>query len=313
MSYKITNIEYGIGPWGTEFLYGMVGNPKPGETEQNVHSVTLIQSDDGTNILVDTGVDTENPVKKELWDSLITCCHGVVWALEQVGLAPEDIDIVILTHAHLDHIGGVERFTNARIYIQQEEFEAWERMSTNPDYAQATLPAALPADYPPMRKMIEDGRLTLLNGDVINFLPGIDLHVVRDCHSVAEQLVVVKVGQQCVDVEGKTVTVANEQGEKATASSSAAANPSQVGKKYVIGGDVAVRPANLVGMGDWKGYLAPILGRSGSALNVYECYRWILDTIEGDMSRLVLTHDSTMGERFESTSTIDGLAIHYVC
>ena len=27
MRYKITNIEYGIGPWGTEFLYGMVGNP----------------------------------------------------------------------------------------------------------------------------------------------------------------------------------------------------------------------------------------------------------------------------------------------
>ena len=82
MNYKITNIEYGIGPWGTEFLYGMVGNPKPDQIEQNVHSVTLIQAEDGTNILVDTGVDTDDPVKKELWDSLITCCHGVAWALE---------------------------------------------------------------------------------------------------------------------------------------------------------------------------------------------------------------------------------------
>ena len=82
---------------------------------------------------------------------------------------------------------------------------------------------------------------------------------------------------------------------------------------YIIGGDIAQRPANLTGMGDWKGYLAPILGRSGSALNLFKTYEWILQQIDGDMSRLVLTHDSTMGERFESKPTADGLAIHYVC
>ncbi len=63
MSYKVTNIEYGIGPWGSEFIYGMVGNPKPNEIEQNVHSVTLLQGE-GKNILVDTGVDTTDPAKK---------------------------------------------------------------------------------------------------------------------------------------------------------------------------------------------------------------------------------------------------------
>lgn len=82
-----------------------------------------------------------------------------------------------------------------RIYIQQKEFEAWERMVQDPLYAQATLPAAMPIDYPPMRQMIEDDIVTLLNGDVINFLPGIDLHVVYDCHSVAEQIVVVRNGE----------------------------------------------------------------------------------------------------------------------
>ena len=309
MEYKITTIEYGIGPWGTEFLYGMVGNPKPGETEDNVHSVTVLQGN-GMNILVDTGIDTENPVKKELWDRLITECKGVIWALEQIDLAPEDIDVVILTHAHIDHVGGIERFRNARIYIQQKEFEAWERMATDPRYAQVTLPAAMPSDYPPMRQMVEDGIITLLNGDVVNFLPGIDLHVVYNCHSVAEQIVVVRNGAASADGTAMH-TLVNEQGDRVSIAPSKPA--ARATRTYLIAGDIAARPANLVGMGDWKAFLAPILGRSGSAINVYEAYQWILDQIDGDMTCLVLTHDSTMKDRFQSTETEGGLYIHRVC
>ncbi len=306
--YTITNIEYGIGPWGSEFIYGMVGNPKPGETEYNVHSVTVVQGN-GHNILVDTGVDTEDPAKEALWSQLIDTCKGVIWALEQVNLKPEDIDTVILTHAHIDHIGGIERFKNARIYIQQEEFEAWERMVVQPEYAQATLPACMPSDYPMVRQMIDKGIITLLNGDVINFLPGIDIHVLRDCHSVAEQVVVVK--NAAAPGISDTHVIANEQGQRIEVPLRDAV--SAPAKKYLIAGDVAARPANLVGMGDWKGYLAPLLGRTGSMLKVFDAYNWILEQIEGDLSRLVLTHDVTMTDRMRSVPTEDGLHIHYVC
>ena len=306
--YTITNIEYGIGPWGSEFIYGTIGNPKPDETEYNVHSVTVIQGN-GHNILVDTGIDTEDPAKRTLWDQLIDTCKGVIWALEQVDLKPEDIDTVILTHAHIDHIGGVELFKNARIYIQQDEFEAWERMVAQPEYAQATLPACMPSDYPAMRAMVNEGLITLLNGDVINFLPDIDIHVLRDCHSVAEQVVIVKNTVTFNDPD--THTIVNEQGQRINIRSSNAAPSAK--KKYLIAGDIAARPANLVGMGEWKAYLAPILGRTGSMLKVFDAYQWILEQIEGDMSRLVLTHDVTMSERMKSTLTEDGLHIHYIC
>ena len=113
MNYRVTNLEYGIGPWETEVLYGGIGNPKPGETENNVHSVTLLEGADGRRVLVDTGVYEEDPAKKELWDSLLPEFNGTMTALRQVGLALEDIDAVIVTHAHLDHIGALARFAHA--------------------------------------------------------------------------------------------------------------------------------------------------------------------------------------------------------
>lgn len=278
MGYKITNIEYGIGKWGTDFLYGFVGNPKPDETEDNVHSITLLQ-DGNLNILVDTGVDTENPEKDKLWKTLKQHMLGTVWALERVGLTPEDIDYVILTHSHIDHVGAIERFKNAKgIYLQKKDFEAWEKMATDPRYLQVTIPAILPEDFPPMREMIDAGQITLLDGDVDELLPGISVKVFENCHSVAEQVVLVD----------------TDDGE------------------YIIGGDIACRPANLVGTDRWKGFLAPLLGRSGSALNVYEAYEWILDRLNGDVQHLVLTHDTTMSDRFKSKPTQDGLSIHYI-
>ncbi len=277
MNYKITNLEYGTGPWGTEMLYGGIGNPKPGETENNVHSVTLLEDENGKKILVDTGVDEGDPAKKALWDSLITEFNGTMSALRQVDLTPEDIDVVIITHAHLDHIGGLMRFTHADIYMQREEFEAWERMAADPNYQQLVLPAAYPPDYPAIRALIDAGKVHMLEGDVDEVLPGISLHVVRECHSVAEQLIVVDT------VKGKVI----------------------------VGGDIACRPANIFGTPEWPGYLVPVLGRSGSARMVCEAYQWIREQLNGDASRLVLTHDVTMHERFE-TEGHEGLAIHYV-
>lgn len=42
-------------------------------------------------------------------------------ALAAVGRKPDEIDVVIITHCHYDHVGGSELFTRARFYVHRDE------------------------------------------------------------------------------------------------------------------------------------------------------------------------------------------------
>lgn len=45
----------------------------------------------------------------------------VINAIKKVGVDPEDIRFVILSHLHLDHAGGVGHFPNAKYLVQRQE------------------------------------------------------------------------------------------------------------------------------------------------------------------------------------------------
>jgi N-acyl homoserine lactone hydrolase len=67
-------------------------------------SVTLIRSE-GLNILVDT--------------SLVESRSMLLQALQAQNLTPENINIIVNTHCHRDHVGNNEVFPHARIYAHQ--------------------------------------------------------------------------------------------------------------------------------------------------------------------------------------------------
>jgi glyoxylase-like metal-dependent hydrolase (beta-lactamase superfamily II) len=71
-------------------------------------------------VLVDTGADGLDPNTGKLLQNL-----------QAEGIAPEDIDMVILTHCHPDHIGGntldngKPAFPNARFAMWKDEWDFW--------------------------------------------------------------------------------------------------------------------------------------------------------------------------------------------
>lgn len=81
----------------------------------------------GKKILVDTGTgkaDEVIQVQSLYGNPLATVTepeHDIVHQLGRLGVAPEDIDIVIHTHLHFDHVGSDEAFPNATFLIHASE------------------------------------------------------------------------------------------------------------------------------------------------------------------------------------------------
>lgn len=86
-------------------------------------------------ILVDTGPSNQEHAAK--WhkevNPTITPDQNVVLALGKLGVKPDDIEIVLLTHLHWDHAFNLEEFKNAEIYVAREEL-AYALMPLPPHY-----------------------------------------------------------------------------------------------------------------------------------------------------------------------------------
>ena len=57
-------------------------------------------------------------------------------AIAPLGLKPEQVTDLFVTHAHWDHMGGIDLFPNARIWIQKDEYDyytgdAWQQRNTH--------------------------------------------------------------------------------------------------------------------------------------------------------------------------------------
>jgi glyoxylase-like metal-dependent hydrolase (beta-lactamase superfamily II) len=78
----------------------------------------------GVTILVDTGVGPPG-----LWDWTAEHEGELPEALSQLGASPTDVDIVFLTHLHIDHVGwntnaeGVAFFPRARYVVHRDALE----------------------------------------------------------------------------------------------------------------------------------------------------------------------------------------------
>jgi len=227
----------------------------------------------GEVILVDTGYD-HNEDGKYLADLYgVSNWHSAAEVLAECGVAPADVTTVLITHAHFDHMGSIDKFPNARLHLQKREMLSWiEAMALPPQFGFLTeiinpenLRSAFDASV--------EHRLNLVDGDVDNLLPGIHVRL-GEGHTLGQQFVVIE------SAKGK----------------------------LVISGDCIYARRNICGH-NHNGVYVPLGNGIGSVWEQLKTIDRINREISGDMDRLIILHDSDRWKGLPVVHEIDGFRI----
>jgi glyoxylase-like metal-dependent hydrolase (beta-lactamase superfamily II) len=165
----------------------------PPSDEQGDFPLLAYYLEGAHRILVDTGGNPpEDPYGQKAQPYTRTPEQELPNALRAAGVAPEDIEIVILTHLHWDHAANNHLLPNARFYCQRAEYE----FIRNP-----TPEASMGYEFERVRRTayeLVDGDARLFDAVSVLLTPG---------HTKGGQCVVVDTAEGKVVLTGDLITL----------------------------------------------------------------------------------------------------------
>ncbi len=161
--YSIQALRYGTIP-GFPVAELVIGAPK--DEKLDIAMVFWLIRGGGKNILFDSGFHREKWFKEFTMPDFVRPDELV----KQAGVQPGEVTDIVISHAHWDHMGGIDLFPKATVWIQKEEFryytgEAWQTGGNHGGID--------PEDVRELVKLNTEGRLRLVDGDNVEIFPGI--------------------------------------------------------------------------------------------------------------------------------------------
>ncbi len=161
--YSIDAIHYATSP-DVQLSELVVGGPA--NQKVDIAMVFWLIRGGGRTILFDSGFhrDTflkEFPVKDYLRPDE---------ALKSAGVAPEAVTDIVISHAHWDHMGGIDLFPKAAVWIQKEEYRYYTMDAWQPGGDHGGID---PQDVQALLRLNTQGRVHFIDGDNVEIFPGI--------------------------------------------------------------------------------------------------------------------------------------------
>jgi glyoxylase-like metal-dependent hydrolase (beta-lactamase superfamily II) len=161
--YSIQAIRLANSP-GDSVADMVVGAPKD-EKIDTIYALWLIRGG-ARNILFDSGFHRERWFK--VWT--IKDYLRPDEAVKLAGVNPEEVTDIVISHAHWDHMGGIDLFPKAVVWIQKEEFRYYTGPAWQPGGDHGGID---PEDVQQLVRLNTEGRLRLVDGDNVEIFPGI--------------------------------------------------------------------------------------------------------------------------------------------
>ena len=260
--YSIWAFQYARSNMPRDFFGGTLINSNTGTVRNPMVYSAILGGADGETakpIVIDTGMKGDFSPSGKGYDNV----EHPETILAKIGLAPADIETVILNHLHFDHAGNLDQFPNATFHVQRTEYDGWKRVFELPgelgnDNRSWPLSSINRADFDILDHLIADGRVIFLDGDT-EVAPGVTCRLARDTHTFGSQW----------------VEIATRDGP------------------YVVAGDCVYWYVNIERM--WPpGYV------QGNTWNLIETYRRLRALLNDDVDRIVPGHDPELFERHPS-------------
>jgi len=150
----------------------------------------VVQSEDRV-ILIDSGFSDNDFCREACAAYGVEGFKAPAEVMPRIGLTPEDVDTIIVTHHHWDHVSGVPYFPNANVYIQQRDVDNWmAKWNAGPrlSWLSGGLDPDTGAD---LAKIDGDGRLRLVEGTT-PVAPGIEVRPAFDTHTAGSQYILLE-------------------------------------------------------------------------------------------------------------------------
>jgi glyoxylase-like metal-dependent hydrolase (beta-lactamase superfamily II) len=160
--YSIKAIRYATSP-GVPISSLVVGGPSD---KIDIAMVVWLIRGGGHTILFDSGFHRDTFLKEFPMNDYLRPDQAV----KSAGVDPAEVTDVVISHAHWDHMGGLDLFPKAQVWIQKDEYRYYTMDAWQPGGDHGGID---PEDVKQLVKLNTEGRVHLVNGDNVEIFPGI--------------------------------------------------------------------------------------------------------------------------------------------